>query len=117
MLRIVVLVICLIFTTSVPVFAEHLKGASYYDDKVTINIHSNEGGYLSQHGSIKVHKGENIFIQIRPNKGFIIKKVFVDHMLISPVHEYEFKNITCDRELYVKFEPINKKPKVKALHK
>jgi hypothetical protein len=116
MLRIVVLAICLIFTTSVPVFAEHLKAAPHYDDRVTININSNKGGDLSQRGSFKVHKGENIFVQIRPEKGFIIKNVFFDHMSIGPVYEYEFKNIICDHELYVKFEPINKKPKVKSPH-
>lgn len=114
MLKIIALVICLVFTTYEPIFAEHLKDVSHYDDRVTINIDSNKGGDLSQRGSFKVHKGETIFVEIRPDKGFIVNNVFFDHMSIGPVHEYEFKNITCDHELYVKFEPINKKPKVKS---
>jgi hypothetical protein len=112
MFRIAMLVTCLILSLSLTAFAQpgpwNNQPPGHYPERherVAIDISSNHGGHVSPRGHLVVKSGENVHVNIQPERGFVVRHVIVDGRNIGPVHEYVFRHVERHHEMFVEFEP------------
>jgi|GEM_PF-4111822 len=103
MFRIAMLVICLV---GLPLSAWAAPGhhpPGHHPERYSINISANHGGDVSPRGHLFVHRGESVYIHIRPHRGFVVERVIVDGRNIGPVHQYELSHIHRSHNVHVEF--------------
>jgi hypothetical protein len=73
------------------------------DESFTIVSTADEGGGIDPLGSIQVKKGEKRKYFMKPGSGYKVGDVLVDKRSIGPASSYEFKNVSDDHTIHVKF--------------
>lgn len=70
---------------------------------VTVKSTSNEGGKIYPVGSVEVPKNIDLPFVIAPNKGYIIKNVFVDENSAGTDSVYIFSDLSTNHAIHVNF--------------
>ena len=73
--------------------------------KYTIQLTAGDYGSISPSGTIIKEKGENLLVELIPNKNYQINRLTLDgKALASSITSYTFENIQDDHQLTVSFE-------------
>lgn len=114
MFRIVILAVFLV-CSSLPAFAAFNSGhhpgpPSHHQPErqreYPVDISANHGGHVSPAGRVHVREGDSLNISIRPDRGFVVRRVVVDGRDIGPVHGHHFPNVRRAHSVYVEFAPV-----------
>ncbi len=86
---------------------EHTIAATFRENQIsyTVTATASDGGTITPKGDVKVKSGESIKFTMTPDKGYYLKYLEVDGIMIAAQEEYTFENVSSDHSIYARFEP------------
>lgn len=90
------------------VSANHTIHVEFERIILSINISCSENGTVSPKGKVNIEYGENLIIDIDPNKDYGISYISIDNEKVEVSNNINLTNITKDTDIYVKFGKIFK---------
>ncbi|MBN1764024.1 MAG: LamG domain-containing protein [Sedimentisphaerales bacterium] len=82
---------------------DHTIEAEFTIDTYTITVSSNDGGHISEEGSIQVEYGASPTYTIIPVDGYFISDVLIDGVSQGAINIYSFSNISDNHSLAASF--------------
>lgn len=93
------------------VSGNHTIAASFKKITFTITAYGGENGTISPSGKTEVAKGGSQKYEFKGNQGYKVEEVWVDGVSVGAVSEYNFKDISANHIIAVKFKAVDAAPK------